>query len=127
MPKKPDARYSRTGDRAAVGVSSHTFRCSDEVWEAVQKKAADSGDNVSDVIRRALIAYANAPPRIAYSKQEAAACLGVSVDFLEAHVLGDLRVVREGRKVLIPVAELERWLAERAHRTLPSQNERSNP
>ena len=61
MPKKPDVRYSRTGDRAAKGVSSHTFRCSDEVWEAVQARAAESNDNVSDVIRRALIAYAGLP------------------------------------------------------------------
>lgn len=61
MPKKPDARYARTGDRAADGVSSHTFRCSDEVWEAVQKKAAEQEDNVSDIIRRALIAYAGLP------------------------------------------------------------------
>ena len=36
--------------------------------------------------------------------------LGVSVDFLEEHVLHELRVVRRGRRRLIPVRELERWL-----------------
>ena len=53
------------------------------------------------------------------TKAEAATAIGVSVDFLEAHVLADLAVVRRGRKVLVPVAELERWVAERANRTLP--------
>lgn len=51
-----------------------------------------------------------AVPRLAYSKAEAAVSLGVSVDFLEAHVMADLRVVRKGRLVLIPVRELERWV-----------------
>ena len=58
-------------------------------------------------------------PRLALSKSEAAEALGVSVDFLEDHVLAELRVVRVGRRRLIPVAELERWLAEHAERTLP--------
>lgn len=49
-------------------------------------------------------------PRLALSKAEAAAALGVSVDFLEAHVLPELRVVYRGRRRLIPVRELERWL-----------------
>jgi excisionase family DNA binding protein len=56
--------------------------------------------------------------RLAYSKQEAATCLGVSVDFLEEHVLPDLRITRLGRRVLIPVTELERFLRETAMRTL---------
>jgi hypothetical protein len=43
----------------------------------------------------------------------------VSVDFLEDHILAELRVVRRGRRILIPVAELERWLAEHAERVLP--------
>ncbi|MGB7587996.1 MAG: excisionase family DNA-binding protein [Solirubrobacterales bacterium] len=56
--------------------------------------------------------------RLALSKAEAAQALGVSVDFLEEHVLAELRVVRVGRRVLIPVPELERWLAEHAERAL---------
>ena len=31
----------------------------------------------------------------------------------------DLAVIREGRKVLVPVAELERWVRDRAAPTLP--------
>lgn len=57
--------------------------------------------------------------RLALSKAEAAEALGVSVDFLEVHVLAELRVVRVGRRRLIPVAELERWLAEHAEHLLP--------
>ncbi len=60
----------------------------------------------------------NTPPRIALTKAEAAAAIGVSVDFFEARVQPDLDVIREGRKVLIPTAELERWITERAGPTL---------
>ena len=48
--------------------------------------------------------------RLALSKCEAADALGVSVDFLEEHVMPELRIVRRGRRRLIPVRELERWL-----------------
>jgi hypothetical protein len=40
------------------------------------------------------------------------------VDFFEQHIMPDLRVIREGRKVLIPTAELELWVNEHASRTL---------
>lgn len=58
-------------------------------------------------------------PRLALSKAEAAEALGISVDFLEAHILAELRVARVGRRVLIPLSELERWLAEHGERLLP--------
>ena len=57
-------------------------------------------------------------PRLSLTKAEAAVSLGVSVDFLEEHVLEHLRVVRLGRRVLIPVAELERFLSRHAALTL---------
>jgi excisionase family DNA binding protein len=56
--------------------------------------------------------------RLALSKQEAADALGVSVDFLEEHVMHELRVVRRGRRRLIPVVELERWLERSASSAL---------
>lgn len=50
------------------------------------------------------------PPRLALSREEAAAALGVSLDFFDLHVRPELRVVRRGRRRLIPVDELRRWL-----------------
>jgi excisionase family DNA binding protein len=57
-------------------------------------------------------------PRLALTKAEAAESIGASVDYLEAHILADLRVVRKGRKVLVPVTELEAWLERNAARTV---------
>ena len=57
-------------------------------------------------------------PRLAVSKVEAAEALGVSVDFLEEHVMHELRIVRRARRRLIPIAELSRWMEANAHRTL---------
>lgn len=57
-------------------------------------------------------------PRVAVELGEAADALGVSKKFFDEHVRHELRVVRRGRKVLVPLCELERWLAESAARTL---------
>lgn len=48
--------------------------------------------------------------RVALSPDEAAQSLGVSRDFFDEHVRPELRVVRRGRRILISVRELERWL-----------------
>ncbi len=55
---------------------------------------------------------------LALSREQAADALGVSVDFLDAKVIPDLRVVSKGRRVLVPVRELERWLDDNAARAL---------
>ena len=60
---------------------------------------------------RDVMASTTAIPRLALNPVEAAASLGVSRDFFDEHVLPQLRVVRKGRKVLVAVAELERWLS----------------
>ena len=52
------------------------------------------------------------PARLAYSPDEAAAALGVSRDFFDEHIAPDLKIVRRGRRRLVPVRELERWLAD---------------
>jgi excisionase family DNA binding protein len=57
-------------------------------------------------------------PRLALSTAEAAAALGVSPDFFAEHVAPELRVVRRGRKKLVAVTELERWLEANAARVL---------
>jgi hypothetical protein len=60
----------------------------------------------------------SAPPRVALTKGEAAAALGVSPDSFERHVQPELKLIRRGRLLLVPVAELERWVAEQAAPTL---------
>lgn len=57
--------------------------------------------------------------RLALSKVEAAASLGISVDHLERHVLPELKVVYAGARRLIPVRELERYLDRNAVPVLP--------
>lgn len=55
---------------------------------------------------------------VAVTKAQAAVALSMSIDSLERYVLHDLRVIRRGRLVLIPVAELERWAHDNSERTL---------
>ncbi len=59
-----------------------------------------------------------ASPRLALSPDEAAQSLGVSRDYFDAHIAPDLRIVRRGRRKLVPIAELERWLDRAAALTL---------
>jgi hypothetical protein len=49
-------------------------------------------------------------PRVARTPVEAAASIGVSRDFFDAHVAPELRPIRRGRKRLVPVAELARLI-----------------
>jgi hypothetical protein len=58
------------------------------------------------------------PPRLSLSVAEACDALGVSWDFWRDHVAPEVRVVRRGRRKLVPVRELERWLEANADRTL---------
>jgi hypothetical protein len=53
-------------------------------------------------------------PRYALTPAEAAASIGVGEDFFTEHVRPHLRLVRRGRKVLVPCPELERWIRENA-------------
>jgi hypothetical protein len=57
-------------------------------------------------------------PRIALTREEAAAALGMSVDSFERHVQPTIRLIRCGRMRLVPVAELQRWASENAERVL---------
>lgn len=60
-------------------------------------------------------------PRLALSPDEAAAAVGVSRDFFDEHILPELRVVRRGRRRLVPIRELERWLSDEGARPLESE------
>src|SRR5688500_3581094 len=53
---------------------------------------------------------ATSQDRLALSRSEAAKALGISIDHLERHVLPDLRIIRTGRLIRIPIAELELWV-----------------
>lgn len=54
--------------------------------------------------------------RLAVSPLEAADLLGVSRSYFYEEIYDELRVVRRGRKRLIPVSELHAWLDRNASR-----------
>jgi excisionase family DNA binding protein len=56
--------------------------------------------------------------RLTLSPNEAATVVGCSRDFFDQHVKPELRVVRRGRLVLVPVRELQRWVDENAAKVL---------
>jgi hypothetical protein len=51
-------------------------------------------------------------PRLAYRLSEAASALGASDDWFRAHVIPEIKLIRRGRKKLVPHSELVRWIAE---------------
>ncbi len=59
-----------------------------------------------------------AVPRLALSLDEAASALSISRDTLEREVLHELRTLRVGRRRLITLAELVRYVRENASRVL---------
>lgn len=67
---------------------------------------------------------ATAPVRVALTIDEAAAALGISRDSLERYVLPELRVVRVGRRLVVPLRDLERWTDRNAARPLEAELER---
>jgi hypothetical protein len=60
-------------------------------------------------------------PRFALTPREAAAAIGVGIDYFDAHVAPHLGIIRLGRKRLVPCAELERWTAEVADPPMAEQ------
>lgn len=58
-------------------------------------------------------------PRVALTREEAALSLGIGLDSFERHVQPELRLIRRGRLVLVPVTELASWAEAAAERTLP--------
>jgi hypothetical protein len=53
-------------------------------------------------------------PRFALTRQEASAALGISVDTFERRVQPFIKVIPCRQLVLVPPAELERWVRENA-------------
>jgi hypothetical protein len=64
----------------------------------------------------------NELPKLALSIEEAYGALGITWDTWRRYVAPDIRIVRLGRRRLVPVAELQRWLAEHAELTLPDDD-----
>lgn len=65
--------------------------------------------------------------RLALTRTEAAEALGMSLDSFERYVQSEVRLVRRGRIRLVPVGELERWVAENAERPMAEQLARPGP
>jgi hypothetical protein len=60
-------------------------------------------------------------PRIALTPAEAAAAIGVGPDFFHTNIAPQLHLIRRGRKRLVPVRELERWVTENAEAPMVEQ------
>lgn len=58
-------------------------------------------------------------PRVALTREEAAAALGMSLDSFERYVQPSIRMIYAGRMRLVPIAELERWCEQQAKRGTP--------
>lgn len=58
-------------------------------------------------------------PRVALTREEAAAAIGLSLDSFERHVQPGIRMVYLGRLRLVPVEELRRWCEQQAKRQAP--------
>jgi len=56
--------------------------------------------------------------RLALTRAEAAAALGISLDSFERHVQPEVKLVRRGRLRLVAVSELQRWLGEQQEHVL---------
>jgi hypothetical protein len=55
---------------------------------------------------------------VAVTREKAAAALGMGLTMFSERVQPDLKVIRVGAKVLVPTAELQRWVEENAERTI---------
>ena len=65
---------------------------------------------VSSRTAATLTAQNRSAPTLALSVEQACEALGVSWDTWRAHIEPDVRLVRLGRRKLIPVSELHAWL-----------------
>lgn len=64
-------------------------------------------------------------PRVALTREEAAASLGIGLTSFEKYVQPHLQLIREGSLRLVPVAELERYAEKASRGTLSSGNGRA--
>lgn len=57
-------------------------------------------------------------PRITLTRAEAAEALGVSTEHFARYIQPEVRLIRSGAKVLVPVAELQAWADREAQAVL---------
>jgi len=111
-------------ERAELVVANDRRRRSNadlEVLPAELVKPSTPPDGTRSAAGRAALTKPSAGgqstlPRLSVSPGEAAEILGVSRDYFDEHVIDELRVVRRGRRILVALAELERWLDRAATR-----------
>jgi hypothetical protein len=60
-------------------------------------------------------------PKIACTPTEAAMALGVSYDYFSQYIADELRWARRGRKKLVAISELQRWLDTNSSLTLEDE------
>jgi hypothetical protein len=104
-----------------VGVTSQLGR-----FDVVEAKPAESRVDrapappslVKARSRRRALGGRDPLPRLCVKPDEAAHMLSVSRDYFDEHVKPELRIVHRGtRTVLVPVAELVRWVERNAARS----------
>jgi len=99
---------------AAPAPSAQTV---DDAYDPQRRRSSGRTDSAADRSTRANPSTRNtALPRLAVSPDEAAEMLGISRDYFDEHVIGELRIVRRGRRILVAVDELDRWLTRSATR-----------
>ena len=63
---------------------------------------------------------------LALTPARAAASVDCGVDYFAEHIQPELRVVRRGKKTLIPVAEIAQWLDDHAEDPITDRLERAS-
>jgi DNA-binding HxlR family transcriptional regulator len=64
-------------------------------------------------------------PRVALTLDEAAASIGVGRTTFESEVKPEIKLIRRGRVVLVPVDELAAWATRNAEPVLPDRARRA--
>jgi len=87
----------------------------------VQRALSTVSPELLEQLVSLLSAQAQPVPRMTLGPEEAAAALGVSRDFFDETIAPELRLIRRGRRKLVPVRELERWIASEARFALAEE------
>jgi hypothetical protein len=98
-----------SGHRQSLVDVSGTDSPSDRRSRPPRRKAAPAPDRVREV------------PRLLLTREESARALGMSLDSFERYVQNEVRLIRRGRMRLVPLRELERWLAENVQRPMADE------